>query len=205
MPVRNQDLHGNVPDACPVALLIVDMINDMEFVDSEKLFKFALPAARHIAALKQRAKTAGIPVIYCNDNFGKWRSDFKAQIQHCLEDEARGKPIVELLKPDQEDYFVLKPKHSIFFATVLDVLLAYLGTKLLVITGVAGDICILFSANDAYLRDYLICVPSDCVASNTEELNSYALDRIKTLLKADITPSTELDFEKLKGLTGQNE
>ena len=198
MPVRNQDLHGNAPDACPVAFLIVDMINDMEFVDADKLFKYALPAARKIAKLKEQAKKAGVPVIYCNDNFGRWRSDFNSQVQHCLGNDMRGKPMVELLEPDEQDYFVLKPKHSIFFATVLDVLLTYLQTKLLVITGIAGDICILFSANDAYLRDYLINVPSDCVASNTEDQNHYALDRMKSLLKADITPSSELDFEELK-------
>src|SRR6185369_8583656 len=107
---QSPDLHGNAPDDSPVALLLIDVINDFEFEGAEALFDHALPAARNIAALKQRTDRAGIPAIYVNDNFGKWRSDFKKFVSHCIDDNTRGRPIVELLKPGPEDYFVLKPK-----------------------------------------------------------------------------------------------
>lgn len=197
MPAKNEDLHGNAPDTSDVAVLLIDVINDLEFPEGDQLLRQALPMARHIAALKFRAKEAGVPVIYVNDNFGRWRSDFSVQVHHCLEDGVRGKPVVELLRPDEDDYFVLKPKHSGFFSTTLDTLLKYLGAKTVVLAGMAANICVLFTANDAYMRDLHLVVPSDCVASNTDEENRYALDQMHKVLKADIRPSTELSFSAL--------
>ena len=196
-PAKNPDLHGNVPESSSVALLLIDVINDMDFEGSEPLVRQAPAMAERLAALKKRAKASRIPVVYINDNFGRWQSDFRRLIQHCLEDGVPGEPLVRTLLPDDDDYFVLKPKHSAFFATTLDTLLAYLGAKTLILTGIAGNICILFSANDAYMRDYHLVVPSDCVISNTVEDNAYALQQIEKVLKGDIRPSTELDLDEL--------
>ena len=198
MPAKNEDLHGNVPDKSPVALLLIDVINDMEFDTGRDLLENALPMARRLAELKKRAKEAGVPVIYVNDNFGKWQSDFNKLLRHCLEENVCGKPLAEILKPEEDDYFVLKPKHSGFFSTTLDTLLEYLGAKTLILTGLTGDICVLFTANDAYMRDFNLIIPSDCVASSTGERNEHALELMARVLKADTTPSTELDLEKLK-------
>ena len=198
MPTENEDLHGSAPDKSLVALLLIDVINDLDFPEADDLLTHALPMARQIAALKKRAKRAGIPVVYVNDNFGRWRSDFNAQIEHCLEDSALGKPIVELLRPDEDDYFVLKPKHSGFFSTTLDTLLDYLGVKTVILVGIATNICVLFTANDAYMRDFHLVVPSDCVASNSKDENHYALEQMHKVLKADTSPSAELSFEALR-------
>ena len=173
------------------------MVNDLDFPEGDQLLRHALPAARCIAGLKARARREGVPVVYVNDNFGRWRSDFRAQVEHCLKDGVRGRPVVELLRPDEEDYFVLKPKHSGFFSTALDTLLEYLGTRVVVLAGVAANICVLFTANDAYMRDFHLAVPADCVASNTEEENAHALDEMRKVLKADTRPSAELSFEAL--------
>jgi nicotinamidase-related amidase len=196
MPANNPDRHGNVPESSHTALLLIDVINDLEFEGAEQLLRHALPMARRLARLKARARRAGIPAIYVNDNFGRWQSDFRRVVDHCLEDGVRGEPIVKLLEPKDDDYFVLKPKHSAFFATTLDTLLSYLGAKTLVITGIAGNICILFSANDAYMRDFNLIVPSDCVASNTAEENRHALRQMKKVLKADTTASTKLKLPR---------
>ncbi|HZE09387.1 MAG TPA: isochorismatase family cysteine hydrolase, partial [Gemmatimonadaceae bacterium] len=128
-PAKNKDLHGNVPDQCSVALILIDVINDMEFENGDALFENALPAAKKLADLSRRARDAGVPVIYVNDNFGKWRSDFRQQLGHVLEDGVRGEPIAKLLRPDKEDYFVLKTKHSGFYHTQLDLLVQYLEVK----------------------------------------------------------------------------
>ena len=196
MPAHNLDLHGNAPDKSAVALLFIDVINDLEFPEGDQLLQYALPMARQIAALKRQAQQSNIPVIYVNDNFGRWRSDFNAQVEHCLSDGVRGQPIAELLRPDKDDYFVLKPKHSGFFSTTLDTLLDYLETKTVVLTGMAANICVLFTANDAYVRDFNLVVPADCVASNTEEENSYALQQMRTVLKADTRPAAELSLSE---------
>ena len=194
MPAKNKDLHGNAPDKSDTALLLIDVINDLEFPEADDLLQAALPAAARILDLKGRAKSADVPVVYVNDNFGRWQSNFHTQIEHCLNDGVRGEPIARLLKPDGDDYFVLKPKHSGFYSTTLDLLLRYLGTRTVICTGFAGDICVLFTANDAYLRDLHIVVPEDCVASNTPEDNEHALDVMRKVLKADTRPSAEIEF-----------
>jgi nicotinamidase-related amidase len=200
-PNKNEDLHGSAPDKSDVALLLIDVINDLDFPEGDQLLHHALPMARQIAVLKKRARHAGVPVIYVNDNFGRWRSDFRAQVEHCLRDGGRGRPIVELLKPDEDDYFILKPKNSGFFSTALDTLLEYLGARTVVLTGLAGNNCVLFTANDCYMRDLSVVVPSDCVASNTEEDNRYALDQMRKMLKADTRRSTEIFFETDRDIT----
>jgi len=189
MTDENGDLHGNAPDNSSVALLIIDMINDFEFPGGQQLFEQALPVANRIAALKQRIKNAGIPVIYVNDNFGKWRSDFRCQVQHCLEEDVVGKPIVQLLQPHPDDYYVLKPKHSAFYATPIEVLLAYLKVRTLILTGVAGNSCVLLSASEAFIRDFHIVVPSDCIASMTTDENERAIHLLRQTLNAETTPS----------------
>jgi nicotinamidase-related amidase len=191
---KNNDLHGNAPDQSEIALLLIDVISDLEFEGGEELFRHALPAAKNIARLKKRARQAEVPVIYVNDNFGRWRSDFKRIVTHCLGEEVRGRPIVELLKPDDDDYFVLKPKHSGFFSTTLDLVLEYLGARTLVITGIAGNNCVLFTANDAYMRDYNLKIPADCTASIKQAENYHALRQMQQVLKADIRPSAAIDF-----------
>ncbi|HEV2765659.1 MAG TPA: isochorismatase family cysteine hydrolase, partial [Pyrinomonadaceae bacterium] len=156
------------------------------------------PMAGRLAEFKRRAARAGVPVIYVNDNFGRWQSDFNKLLKHCLEDDVRGRPLAERLRPDEDDYFVLKPKHSGFFSTTLDTLLEYLQVKTLILTGLTGDICVLFTANDAYMRDFHLVIPADCVASQDPEENRHALEHMRRVLKADIRPSTELDLEELK-------
>ena len=192
------DRLGHAPDKSETALLLIDVINPIEFDGGETLLRHALPMARSLATLKRGTKAAGIPAIYVNDNFGRWRSDFPKLVEYCLQPDVRGKPIVEQLVPEDDDYFVLKPKHSAFFQSNLEILLEYLGVKTLIITGLAGDICVLFSANDAYMRDFRIIVPPDCTASEDAEHNRQVLMLMQRVLKAEIPPSTEIKFEGTK-------
>jgi nicotinamidase-related amidase len=197
-PAKNEDLHGNVPDNSPVALLIVDMINDLEFPGGDRLAEQMMPVARNIRELRRRARELGIPTLYVNDNFGRWQSDLRAVLEHCLEDDVRGRPMVALVTPDDDDYFVLKPKHSGFYSTTLDTLLSYLKASTLILTGIAGNSCVLFTANDAFMRDYLLIVPADCVASIDPADNEYALRQMREVLHADTMPSTDLDLRTLR-------
>lgn len=194
MPARNPDLHGNVPDQSPVALLLIDVINDLQFEGGEALLKYALPMADRLAALKRRAKRAGIPAIYANDNFGRWQSDFSKVLARCLQPGVRGRPVAERLAPEDDDYFVLKPKHSAFFSTTLDTLLKYLGTRRLILTGLTTDRCVLFTASDAYMRDFELVVPEDCVASIDPDDHRRALEHMRRVLRTDLTPSAAVSL-----------
>jgi nicotinamidase-related amidase len=187
------------PATIPVAgsaLLLIDVINDLAFEDSAALVEQAEPMSLRLAAFKRRAAAAGVPTIYINDNFGRWRSDFRQTVAHCTARSSPGRLVSQRLKPTAQDYFVLKPKHSGFFDTTLDTLLDNLGIRRVILTGIAGNICVLFTANDAYMRDLKVFTPADCIVSNTAADNDHALQQIETVLKGNVTPSSQLRFRK---------
>jgi nicotinamidase-related amidase len=183
----------------PVALLLVDVINTFEFPDGARLLRNALPIAPRVARLKARVKQAGIPAIYVNDNFGQWRSDMSKLVDYCLRPAAAGRRFVEPIRPDPDDYFVLKPMHSAFFQTPLEVLLRYLGTSSLILCGLATNSCIECTAHDGNMRDFRLAVPSDCSAARTQREHRQAIHHLQAMVKATITPSPSLrltDFGK---------
>lgn len=197
MPARNPDLHGLAPDTCPAALLIVDAVSDFDFPDGDLLLRHARPAAEHIASLKERAKTAGVPVVYVNDNAGRWQDDIGAIVQRALRPEAPGRDVAERLQPGPDDYAVLKPKHSAFYQTPLDTLLKHLGTQTLVLTGFTGDVCLLATALDANMRDFRLVVPADATASMDPADTEAALAYLRRVADAETPPAREVDFEAL--------
>lgn len=137
------------------------MLNTLEFPEGKMLLRNALPVARRIAALKKRLKARGCPVIYVNDNFGRWRSDQQEVFDACAAEGSLGRPL----------------------ATVLPVLLEDLKVKELVLTGIAGNICVLYTAHDAHTRGYSLHVPADCIASNTRRENAEALRQMKAAIR----------------------
>lgn len=186
----------SAPHRSRTALLIIDMISDFEFEDGQALFRHALPAARNILRLKDRARAARIPTIYVNDNFGQWRSDFRQLVQRCLGENVRGTPITQLLEPSDRDYFVLKPANSGFYSTPLRTLLQLIGAQTLVLTGVASNRCVLFTAADAYVRNYQLIVPGDCVAASKASDNTLAINYFKSVLKADVRNSSRIALRR---------
>jgi len=158
--------------------------------------------APRLAALKVRCRRAGIPTVYVNDNFGHWQSDLRRLIHHCAHDGVRGEPVAAALAPDESDYFVLKPKHSGFYATPLALLLEHLSVRTLILAGVAGDNWVLFTAHDAYLRDYRLFVPRDCVASIDPRHNTAALAYMERVLEVDTRPAAKIDLGRLNARPG---
>lgn len=193
------DLHGNVPDNAGLALVLVDVVNDFEFEGGERMLPRALEAARNLAALKARAQRAGVPCVYANDNFGRWRSDFAAQVRHCLSDGVRGETLVRMLMPKPRDYFVLKPKHSAFYQTCLSILLAHLGAKTLLLGGYTTDSCISFTAHDAYLRGYELVVLRDGTCASVEEAQEPALAQMARALRAATPACADVTFVRRNG------
>lgn len=174
------------------ALLLIDVINHFEFPDGDKTLRFAEAMAPNLARLKSRAREAGIPTIYVNDNFGDWRSDSAKLLAYCLRTQAPGRNFVEKLKPDQEDYFILKPMHSAFYQTPLDVLLRRLGASSLILTGLATNSCILCSADDAKMRDYKVIVAGDCCAARTRREHDQAVEHIRSMSDGRVVSSPAL-------------
>jgi nicotinamidase-related amidase len=197
MTASNSNSRTTPPQNSRVALLMIDVITDFEFEDGDKLLKQTQPMAIRLAKLRKKAKRAGAAVIYVNDNFGKWQEDFKTIVAQFTQPGSKGREVVDLLKPEPDDYYVLKPHRSAFYSTSLMLLLENLNCRKLIITGVTTDICILFSANDAYMRGFELHVPSDCVAAVKDEYSRQGLSFIKRVLKADTRPSDKLRFDRL--------
>lgn len=198
MASTGQRLKGTSAARARVALLLIDFINDLEFAGGELLGPSAVAAARAAADLKARARVAGIPAIYVNDNFGRWQSRFDQAVAHCRRGGGWGRKLATLLAPRRDDYFVLKPMHSGFYQTPLALLLEHLGVRRLILTGLLTDSCVLFTAHDAYLRRYRITIPHDCVASIEPEHAAQALDHMHRNLRATIRASTAIRFAPRK-------
>jgi len=171
------------------------MMNKMDFEGGEDLLHHSSKMVDQLSRFKNRVKEAGFPVIYVNDNFGQWQDNATNIIEECMK--KPGKPVVEKILPEDDDYFIIKPKHSGFFGTQLDILLHQLGIDNLILTGIAGDICVLFTANDAYMREYELYIPQDCVASEQTSDNENAIQIMKRSLMADVTASEELDLKEI--------
>jgi nicotinamidase-related amidase len=186
------------------ALLLIDVVNPFDFDGAARLLRHALPAARRIAALKERAVRAGVPVIYVNDNYGDWHADFAELVARCRSPEARGRRFVERLAPEGDDYYVLKPLHSGFQSTSLEVLLARLGVGTVVLTGVATHICVWFTAIDAYMRGLEVVVPRDCVAAERPRESGLALEQMASVLKARTPASRALRFARRRARRGSS-
>jgi nicotinamidase-related amidase len=190
-------MPGNSSQQSPAALLLVDVINHFEFPDGDSILRHALPMAPRVAHLKQRAQKAGMATIYVNDNFGQWRSDASKLVDYCLRPKARGRKFVEQIRPAKSDYFVLKPMHSAFYQTPLEVLLQHLGTTALVLCGLATNSCIVCTVHDANMRKFRLFVPSDCSAARTRKEHRQAMEHIQSMTDAKVMPAASLKLAEL--------
>jgi nicotinamidase-related amidase len=171
-------------------LLLVDFINPLDFPGGEDLAPGAVEAARATAALKQRLAAQGVATIFANDNYGVWQSDFHTMVAACVGMEGPAGEIARALYPQATDLTILKPRHSAFYASPLDLLLKEMGTRELVICGLATDICVQLTAMDAFLREYeRIWVPSDCTAAESDQAKAASLAYMADVLKCDTTPA----------------
>jgi len=172
------------------ALLILDMMNTLAFPGAERLRPAAEAAAKAIRTLRDQADAAEVPVLYVNDNHGDWHDSREDLIARCLEPACAGRTIAEMLQPRDQDLFVIKPQFSGFYATNLPVILPQLGIGRLIVTGVAADICVLFTAADAHMREYALWVPADAVASEDPQRTKWALEIMQGSMKADTRATT---------------
>lgn len=184
--IRTEDLQPSKD-----VLLLVDFINPMKFDGAEALTPSALSAAKRTAKLRRRLQAEGFRTVFANDNYGEWASDFKALWSRCKAMPDAAGRIAKLMEPKRRDFAVLKPRHSAFYATPLHLLLEQLNCRRLILTGIAADSCVFFTAMDAYLRGYSLWVPADCVAAESEQARDQALEQMARVLKADTRPSQE--------------
>ena len=179
----------------PIALLLIDVLTTFQFPDGDAILQGALKISGALARLKARAREARIPVLYVNDNFGDWRSEKEVLMGRCLE--AKGAQFVRLLLPDSEDYFVLKPMHSAFYMTPLEVLLQHLQVETLILTGLTSNSCISVTAHDANMRGFDIYIPPDCSCARNAQEHTQSLAQLEAMAGARLMRSTSLKLPNL--------
>jgi nicotinamidase-related amidase len=184
------------------ALLIIDMINDFDFPEADAMLDRAETIAEVIGRLRGDADAAGVPTVYVNDNYGQWHSEREKIIDYCRGKNDRGRAIIDRLRPREQDYFIIKPQFSGFYATNLPVVLPRIGVSRLILAGIAADICVLFTAADAHMRAYDLWVPGDAVASSAEEHRDWALGIMEKSMSAETRASTEYGLEEWIKRTG---
>lgn len=197
MSIGMSSLKASSRRAPGVALLILDMLSEYKFPGAAKVLRHLPAAARAIHRLKMRAIAHGIPVIYVNDTANKWESNQEEFVGRCCAPEAKGREVSMLLAPSGNDYFMFKPKHSGFYGTPLQTLLQRLRIKKLILTGMTSHQCVLFTAVDAYVRDFELIVPRDCIGGSTAAENTHALFLLNSALKARTTGSKSIRFGRL--------
>ncbi|PZQ59960.1 MAG: cysteine hydrolase [Phenylobacterium zucineum] len=175
-----------------VGLLIIDLLNPMDFEGAEAMATTAMAAAQAAARLRVEADGLGVPTVYVNDNFGQWHSDRERIVDAARAATPLGRRLVETIAPRPDDYFVIKPQFSGFYATHLQVLLPKLGVNRLVLTGLAADICVLFTAADAHMRAYGLWAPADAVASSHPAHTEWTLAILRKSMGAQTASSREL-------------
>jgi len=157
-----------------VAILVIDMQHD--FVDESAPIKCegARGIIPEIKRLLEYARKRGIPIIYTKEVHRADGSDFGIELEkepkHCVEGTG-GEEIVEELAPKKGDYIIVKRRYSAFLDTDLEILLKGLRVNTLVVTGVATNICVRATVEDAKQKDYHVFVPRECVAGTDREAN----------------------------------
>jgi nicotinamidase-related amidase len=190
MPTRSR-----FPQAL-TAVLLIDVLNPFDFPGGEAFARRAKRTAGAIAHLTDRARRARIPVIYVNDNLGRWRSDMDSLLSFCSHPDRPGAAIVNALRPQDDDHLVLKSTLSGFFQTPLETMLRSGGIKRLVLAGFATDNCVLFTAADAYMRDFTVILATDCLAAQSSREHRAAITRMKAVLKAEAATSKNVRLSR---------
>ncbi|MFE6227928.1 MULTISPECIES: isochorismatase family cysteine hydrolase [unclassified Streptomyces] len=174
------------------ALVVIDMLNTYAHEDAERLVPSVEAALPAIVDLLRRARAAGVPVVYANDNFGEWRSHHGEILELALA--GRRPDLVEPVRPDEDALFVVKARHSVFFETPLEYLLRSLDVTDLVLTGQVTEQCVLYSALDAHIRHLDVTVPRDAVAHIHEDLAGAALRMIERNMGGRIVDAADVAF-----------
>lgn len=171
-----------------IVLLLVDFINPLQFAGADRLATEAVAAARAALRLKHTLMRERFSTVYANDNYGIWQSEFSDVLRRCTGMQGPPGEIARMLAPEGPELTILKPRHSAFYGTPLDLLLTQLHAQELILTGLTADICVQLTAMDAYIRGYRIRVPANCTAAESPERKEAALDYMGRVLKCDTAP-----------------
>lgn len=166
------------------ALLLVDVLNDFEHEDGERLLSSFRERHDGMVRALGRARGEDVPVVYANDNYGVWDGDRQRLVRQALD--GRGGDLLEALAPGEDDPFVVKPRYSAFDKTPLELILSDLETERLLLAGASTEGCVAQTAIDARELGFKISVLADACATVDERVERVALDYLEAVVGARI-------------------
>jgi nicotinamidase-related amidase len=172
------------------ALLVIDMLNPYEHDDADRLAESVRAAVPQVAALIERARDREMPIVWVNDNYGDWNASAQKLVGAALD--GRHPDLVEPVLPADDEMFVLKTRHSVFFSTPLEYLLETIDVGRIVLAGQVTEQCILYSAVDGYVSHFEVAVPPDGVAHIYEHLAKSSLEMMERNMHAEIVAARDL-------------
>jgi nicotinamidase-related amidase len=175
------------------ALLVIDMLNTYEHEDGDRLAESVRAAVPQIRGLIEHARKEHTPIIWVNDNYGDWNSSSEELARAALE--GRYPELVEPVLPRDDDLFVIKTRHSVFFSTPLAYLLETMMVGRIVLTGQVTEQCVLYSAVDGYVSHFDVAVARDGVAHVYEHLAEAACEMMERNMRAEIAPAHKLQLK----------
>lgn len=164
------------------ALLVIDMLNDFVLKGAPLEVSRARGIVGNVSRELNKARRSNVPIIYCCDSHSRGDREFEVWPPHAIRG-THGAQVIDELKPRKGDLVIYKRTYSGFYRTTLDKTLRSLRVRHLILTGVLTNICILYTAADAYMRGYEVNVPEDCVAALRAEDHRVALRQIREVLK----------------------
>lgn len=189
MPLLSSKLKRVPLPQSQEVLLLVDVINPLNFPTAPALLPGAVAAACAMVRLKARLARRGVAAIYANDNYGTWHSDFRDILAACRELKGERGEIARMLTPSPEDLVILKPQHSAFHSTPLQHLLGKMKAQKVTIVGLAADMCVMLTATDARMLGYKVWVPQDCTAAESPRRKTDALRQLHEVFKCAVHPA----------------
>ena len=164
------------------ALLLVDVIDDFRHEDGDALL--ASFRARHGRLRGELERARGsIPVVYANDDRGRWDGDAPGLVRDAIEHGAGGELVAEI-QPRPGDRVVLKPRYSAFDSTPLDILLRSLEVERILLAGMATERCVTQTAIAARELGFKVTVLAGACACVDERLEALALEYLREIAGA---------------------
>ncbi|MEW6244759.1 MAG: isochorismatase family cysteine hydrolase [Bacillota bacterium] len=168
------------------ALLVVDMLYD--FINEDGALycgDSAKAIVDRVAWAIRSARERGEPVIFICDNHKEGDREFEMFPVHCIAG-SRGAAILPEIAPEPGDHIIKKRRYSGFYGTDLDLTLREAGVEHVVLVGVCTNICVLYTAADARMRNYRVTVLKDAVASFDEGSHQWALKEMESTLGVEV-------------------
>ncbi len=172
------------------AVLVVDLVNDFTRPDGKIYYETTGQMMPRCVRFIDRMRELGAKIVYIQQVMSREdaaRQNPDLRLRMCCVEGTGGEELDARLPVLPEDTVVKKTRASGFFRTELEDLLEAWGVDTVAVIGTKTNCCVRATATDASMRDYHTFLISDCVSTNTEELNRFHCEDINKYTAKAVT------------------